>query len=128
MQRLRHLLRFEQRHEALAPPRRFFQRLAVLGVFVGAATGVALGIGVIGYHWLAGLPWIDALVEAALILGGMGPLHPLPNTAAKLFATAYALFSGLFFIAVIGVMLSPILHRIVHRFHGKEAEHGAETP
>lgn len=112
-----HLLRFERRHEPVASTRRFVGRvLLVWGVIVGAS-GMALGLGVAGYHYLGGLSWIDALLEAALLLGGMGPLHPVEGVAAKLFAAFYALFSGLFFIAAVGVMLSPIVHRIVHRLH-----------
>ncbi|GBD06785.1 hypothetical protein HRbin21_00590 [bacterium HR21] len=121
MRRFFHLLRFEHRREALAPPRRFLQRLALLWFLVACATGVVLGIGVCGYHWLAGLSWVDALLEAALLLGGMGPLHPLSSVPGKLFAAAYALFCGLFFIAAVGVMLSPIVHRVMHRLHVEQS-------
>ncbi|MCS6966243.1 MAG: hypothetical protein NZ473_05710 [Candidatus Kapabacteria bacterium] len=122
MQWLRHLLRFEHQHEPLASSQRFWGRLAVFWLLVVGILGCVLVLGVLGYHWLGGLPWVDALLEAALILGGMGPLHPLPTTAAKLFAAFYALFSGLFFIAAIGVMLSPIFHRIAHRLHTQMPE------
>lgn len=117
MMRLRGVIRFERRHEPLAPPLRFLGRMLVYWGIVGIASAVTLGIGVMGYHWLAGLPWVDAILEAALILGGMGPLHSLPNATAKLFAAAYALFSGLFFIAAMGVIATPVLHRILHHLH-----------
>ncbi len=78
---------------------------------------MALGIGVIGYHVFVGLPWIDALLDASMILGGMGPVNPITTTSGKLFASFYALFSGLFFIAAAGVLLAPFLHRLLHRFH-----------
>lgn len=78
---------------------------------------VALFIGIAGYHWIAGLKWIDALLDASMILGGMGPVTPLTTNAAKVFASAYALFSGLVFIAVMGIVLSPIVHRVLHKFH-----------
>ena len=66
---------------------------------------------------MAGLSWIDSLLNASMILGGMGPVDPMTNTGAKIFASAYALFSGLMFIAVMGVVFSPILHRMLHKFH-----------
>ena len=78
---------------------------------------VALFIGVAGYHWTAGLSWIDALLNASMILGGMGPVNLLTTTGGKVFASAYALFSGLMFIAVMGVVFSPLLHRMLHKFH-----------
>jgi hypothetical protein len=77
----------------------------------------ALGLGIAGYHWWAGYRWIDALFNAAMILGGMGQVNPLTNNAAKIFASFYALFSGLVFIAVMGIVFSPIVHRMLHKFH-----------
>ena len=113
---------FERRHEKLAPVGVFAKRL---GVFVGVALcmiGVALGIGVAGYHYLAGLGLVDSLLEASMILGGMGPVNPLQTDAAKIFASLYALFSGLVLIGVMGVILSPIVHRIMHKFHVDEED------
>jgi hypothetical protein len=69
------------------------------------------------HHIFAGLTWIDSLLNASMILGGMGPVNLLTNTSAKVFASAYALFSGLVFIAVMGVVFSPIFHRMLHKFH-----------
>jgi hypothetical protein len=86
-------------------------------IYALAAIGVSLGIGIVGYHYLDGLPWIDALVNASMILGGMGPVDPLKNGASKLFASFYALFSGLVFIALLGFLLAPFFHRLIHRFH-----------
>ena len=80
----------------------------------------ALLIGVAGYHWIDHLDWIDAILESSMILGGMGPVNPLQNDAAKLFASGYALFSGLVLIGVTGVILTPLVHRILHHFHVKE--------
>ena len=79
--------------------------------------GFALAIGIIGYHTLAGFGWVDSLLEASMILGGMGPVNPLTNDASKIFASLYALFSGLMFIGIMGVVLSPIVHRCLHKFH-----------
>jgi len=87
---------------------------------VAAATvlvGAALGIGVLGYHHLGGLPWIDALVNASMILGGMGPVDPIASDAGKLFASFYALFSGLLFIGIASLLIAPFVHRVMHRMH-----------
>ena len=78
---------------------------------------VALGIGVAGYHWIAGLDWVDAVLNASMILGGMGPVDALPSDASKVFASVYALFSGVVFISAMAVILSPALHRALHKFH-----------
>jgi hypothetical protein len=83
---------------------------------------IALAIGTIGYHSLGKLEWVDALLNAAMILGGMGPIDPLPSTPAKLFAAAYALFSGLLFIGILGVVLAPFAHRLMHRMHVDTSE------
>lgn len=77
----------------------------------------ALGLGVAGYHFTEHMPWIDALVNAAMILGGMGPVDSLHTTSGKLFASFYALFSGLVFITTAGILLAPAMHRMMHRFH-----------
>ena len=116
---------FEHKSAELAPFPVFLRRLAVSLALAVGASAVALGVGVLGYHYIGGLTWIDALLDASMILGGMGPVSPLKNDAAKIFASAYALFSGLFFIGIMGVTLSPIMHRMLHRFH-LEDEKSAE--
>jgi len=78
---------------------------------------LALGIGVVGYHYLGELEWLDALLNASMILGGMGPMDPLHKPEAKLFASGYALFSGLAFIGVASLLVAPFAHRLLHRFH-----------
>lgn len=80
----------------------------------GAAT---LGGGMAIYHWTEGLPWPDAFLNAAMLLGGMGPVDRLQTTAGKWLAGSYALFAGLFFIVLAGVMLGPVIHSALHRFH-----------
>jgi hypothetical protein len=72
---------------------------------------------VLGYHHLGGLRWIDALVNASMILGGMGPVDPIASDAGKLFASFYALFSGLLFIGVASLVLAPFVHRVMHKLH-----------
>ncbi len=78
---------------------------------------VSLAVGVCGYHYLDGLPWVDSLLNASMILGGMGPVDPLKTTAGKIFASAYALYSGLALIAVVGLMLTPITPSGDAQFH-----------
>jgi len=108
---------FESRHQALLPRRLFLLRLLVCTSLAAGLMGVSLAIGILGYHALAGLPWIDALLNAAMILGGMGPVDTLHGSGAKLFASGYALYSGMVLIATIGIALGPIVHRMLHRFH-----------
>ena len=115
-------LLFEKRHEQLAPLNVYVRRIiASLAVGLGLIL-VALLIGIFGYHSLAGFGWIDSLLEASMILGGMGPVNQLPNDAAKVFASIYALFSGLILIALMGIILSPVAHRVMHKFHVDEKD------
>jgi hypothetical protein len=117
-----HWLSYERRHDQLAPRSIFLKRLiAALGFAVGLIL-VALMIGVAGYHFIAGFDWVDSLLEASMILGGMGPIKELPSDTAKIFASVYALFSGLIFIGVMGLVLSPVVHRIMHKFHVDEKD------
>ena len=85
---------------------------------------VGLGIGVLGYHVLDGLSWIDSLLNASMILGGMGPVDRLSTALAKWLAGLYALFSGLVFIVVAGRMIGPLLHAVLHHFHIEKTEGG----
>jgi len=85
---------------------------------------LVLLIGIAGYHWIDALPWVDSILEAAMILGGMGPVNPLKTDGAKLFAAAYALFSGVIFIGMMGILLTPVVHRVLHTFHIKESKDG----
>jgi hypothetical protein len=108
---------YERKHQKLAPLSVFARRmLGATGIAVSIILVVLL-IGIAGYHWLAGLDWIDSLLEASMILGGMGPVNPITTTSAKLFASGYALFSGLVFIGLMGILLTPVIHRIMHKFH-----------
>ena len=113
---------FERKHDKLASRPVFLKRVAVSFVIASGLIMVALFIGISGYHWLAELRWIDALLDASMILGGMGPVHELRSDCAKVFASAYALFSGLVFIGVMAIVLSPIVHRMLHRFHADEKD------
>jgi len=111
---------FEKKHEEVLPIGRFAWRMAMFAGLALGLLGVALGIGVLGYHFIAGFSLVDSILNASMILTGMGPVGPLSSTAAKLFASGYAIFSGLVFVTVMGVLLSPLAHRILHRFHVDE--------
>jgi flagellar biosynthesis protein FliR len=103
-------------HQPIATPR--FVRRIVL--HVSSAVGLVAGsllIGMIGYVYFEHFTWIDAFVNASMLLGGMGPVNPLQTDAGKLFAGFYALYAGLVFLAVAGLLLAPFVHRLLHRFH-----------
>lgn len=108
---------FECRREAVVPQRRFYGRLARHALAALGLAAFALWLGMAGYHWLEGLSWLDAFVNAAMILGGMGPVAELHTSAGKLFAGMYALFSGMVFAVVVGIVFAPVVHRALHRFH-----------
>ncbi len=105
------------RHRPL-PSRKEFARHVGRSVIISSLLiAASLGIGVVGYHVTAGLDWVDSLLNASMILTGMGPVSPLQGTGAKLFASGYALFSGVVFIASAGLAVAPVAHRFLHRFH-----------
>ncbi len=106
-----------KRRPALLPPAAFAARLAANAALAAAMVAVSLAIGVVGYHVTADLPWVDALLNASMILTGMGPVDPLSSTTAKLFASAYAIFSGVAFLSIVAVLMAPIVRRFLHRFH-----------
>ena len=118
---------YERRHEPLSSPRVFRQRIARSGVVALAAVLTALFLGVSGYHWIEGLSWVDSILNAAMILGGMGPVSELHTVAGKLFAAAYALFSGLMFIVIAGILFAPVIHRFFHKFHIEQDSKGRKA-
>jgi hypothetical protein len=103
---------FERKHEKLAPLSVFVRRMVNSVAMASLLVLAALSIGVSGYHWIAGFDWVDSLLEASMILGGMGPVNRLTTTGVKIFASAYALFSGLMFIGVMGIVLAPAAAQI----------------
>ena len=114
----RRIFRYESRHEPLAPVPVFRIRLLQSAAVTLSLILFSLALGIAGYHWIGGLPsWVDCLYNASMILGGMGPVDPLHNDAGKVFASLYALYSGIMLLASVGVLLSPVLHRVLHRFH-----------
>lgn len=110
-------MRFEHRHEPPLSRRHFVNRLARHGAWGLLILGGSLGIGMAGYHWIAGFLWIDSLLDASMLLGGMGPVGTLHGDAAKIFASMFALYSGIVFLVLAGLLLGPVFHRVLHRFH-----------
>lgn len=108
---------FEHCRVPFLPRAKFFARLsqsATLGVVIIL---IALGVGMVGYHHFENMSWIDAFANASMILSGMGPLANLQTDSGKLFASLYALFSGLAFLLIVGLMFGPVIHRFLHKFH-----------
>jgi hypothetical protein len=117
------IIRLESMHQPLLARRSFVKRLGIAFASATLLIGVSLLAGMLGYHYLESMPWIDAFANAAMILSGMGPLGPLQTWGGKLFAGFYALYSGLALILATGILLAPVVHRLLHQFHlepGKE--------
>ena len=112
-----HLLRFESRHEPVLSRLAFARRLARNLAASAALIVLSLAGGMAGYHYFEEMSWIDAYVNASMILSGMGPVTTLQSDGGKIFAGSYALYSGLALIFATGLIISPIAHRLLHRFH-----------
>jgi len=108
---------FEKRHERLTSTQTFIFRIIISIILGLLLTFLALFMGMMGYHFFEKMSWLDAFANAAMILSGMGPLTPLQTSAGKLFAGFYAIFSGLAFILIIGIIFAPVIHRLLHTFH-----------
>lgn len=108
---------YEHKTQQLLPMSQFLLRLANSGVVALGIIAFSLIIGIAGYRLLENLSWIDAFLNSAMLLGGMGPLNPPVTYAGKLFAGLYALYCGLVVILVAGIILAPVAHRVLHKFH-----------
>jgi hypothetical protein len=117
---------FESRYQRPIPLGAFSLRFLRYLAFALALLAVSLGAGVLGYRGFEGMSWLDAFLNASMILGGMGPVDVLRTEGGKLFAGFYALFSGIVVLAVAGIMFSPVVHRILHKFHFEEAENSGD--
>ena len=113
---------YEHRSKPLLPIRKFYHRLARNAALGSAVVTGSLLIGMAGYHVFENMGWIDAFVNASMILSGMGPVGELKTSAGKIFAGCYALFSGVAFLTSVGVVFAPIFHRFLHKFHMQLAE------
>ena len=111
------MLSFEHKKQKIAPPGVFYRRILKNILIATIVIIICLIIGIIGYHYSAGLNWLDSLHNAAMILSGMGLVDPVRSDGGKIFSSFYALFSGVVFITNIGIILAPALHRIFHKLH-----------
>jgi hypothetical protein len=108
---------YEHRSQPLLPRRAFLQRVARHALAAGLIIVGSLLAGILGYRLTEDFTWIDAILNAAMILGGMGPVNTLHSTAGKLFAACYALYAGVVFILTTGILGAPFVHRLLHRVH-----------
>ncbi len=108
---------YEHHKQPLAKRSVFAKRLAMNGIIGLLLLLFSLAVGMFGYHFLENLSWIDSLLNASMILGGMGPVTPLQTVAGKLFASFYAIYSGVILLASVGILATPIFHRFLHHFH-----------
>ncbi len=108
---------YEHYKQPLISPREFVFRMLRHGGWAFILIGGSLGFGILGFHYCSHLQWIDALLNSAMLLGGMGPIGEMGATGGKLFASAYAIYAGLVFIAASGILFTPIFHRLMHKFH-----------
>lgn len=111
------LNRFERRNQPMLSRGAFLRRLAQHGGIALILIAVSMLIGTFGFHFFAGQTTIDAFLNSAMLLGGMGPVGDIQSDGGKIFAALFALFAGLVFIALLAVLLAPVLHRMIHRFH-----------
>jgi len=116
------MFRFEKRGDRPIPARDFVIRLLKTFAVILLFVGLSLIAGMAGYHLIEGMSWVDSFLNASMILGGMGPVDPMKTEAGKIFAGAYALYSGLAFLVMAGLLFGPIAHRVLHRFHYEEDE------
>jgi hypothetical protein len=108
---------YEHRSQPLLDRKKFLGRLLKHACVSLGLLLVSLFGGMLGYHLLEGFSWIDALLNASMILGGMGPVNPITTVAGKVFASLYAIFSGVIFLIGAGIIVTPVAHRIIHRLH-----------
>ena len=115
-------LRYERKGQKLVPREVFLRRLGRNAAVALSVIGVSLLVGILGYRALEGMAWVDAFLEAAMLLGGMGPIHAPVTAAGKIFAGVYALYSGILVIGTAGIILAPIFHRVLHSLHVEDED------
>lgn len=119
---------FEHRRDQLLPRRDFYLRLLGSFLLTLLIAGLSLAVGSVGYHVWGELGWLDAFHNASMILTGMGPVNPMTTSAGKLFASCYALYSGIAFLSMIAVITAPIAHRMLHKFHLADEDEEDDAP
>jgi len=113
---------FEHRSAPLLPYDLWIRRLLRFGALGAAIIAIGLGSGTLGYHFFAGLEWLDSVLNAAMILTGMGPVDRIDSVAGKIFAIVYALFSGIVFLGAAAIVMAPWLHRLLHKLHADDVD------
>lgn len=108
---------FERRHHPVLPRTQFYWRLLRTAGIAASVILVSLALGAFGFHFIERLDWVDALLNASMLLSGMGPLDRPTCTPGKLFASFYALFAGVVFLTVAAILFAPVFHRLIHKFH-----------
>ena len=108
---------YESKNQSILSTGAFSVRLVKHTIGAIALLGGSLGIGMLGYRWFEQMPWLDGFLNAAMLLGGMGPVNPPQTEGGKLFAGLYALYAGLVFVAAVALVAAPMLHRFLHRFN-----------
>jgi len=111
---------YEHHDEPLLSRRKFLARFARHGRLAAIVLLFSLAIGTLGFHLLAGQEWLDGFLNSAMLLGGMGPVGEIRFTAGKLFASFYALYAGIVFIGTAGLLMAPVVHRVLHKMHVDE--------
>lgn len=111
---------YEPKAHPLIPRKRFARRVVLHLAIALAVLALSLALGMAGYEYFEHLPWRDAFLNAAMLMGGMGPVNAPKTDGGKLFAGFYALYSGLVFLAAAGLVFAPVLHRLLHRFHWEQ--------
>lgn len=106
----------------ILPPKKFARRVLKYTIFSIQLLVISLGIGIAGYHYIGELNWIDSIYNAAMILTGMGPVNEMTTDAAKLFASIYAIFSGVIFLSTVAIFFAPFAHRLMHLLHIEEID------
>ena len=115
-----HFFSFEHKTAPLLSKKNYYIRLGKYVIFAVLLLGISLLIWVLGYHYLAMLPWVDSLLNASMILGGMGPVDSLQTDNAKVFASLYAIYSGVLLLSVFWFVMAPVIHRVLHKIHLSE--------
>ena len=115
-------MKFEKKHERVLDTKSFLKRQIRYSLVALFVLGISLLIGVCGYKYFAGLGWTDSLLNASMILTGMGPVNQMTDESAKIFASLYAIYSGVAFLSIIALFFAPLAHRILHLFHAEDKE------
>ncbi|HEX3625996.1 MAG TPA: hypothetical protein VGN23_10610 [Verrucomicrobiae bacterium] len=116
---------FEHKNKPLLSRQAFIRRMGRSALLGGGISVATLIVGMCGYHFFEGMPWVDSFANASMILAGMGPLGSMNTQSGKIFAGFYALFCGLVFVTVITILLAPVFHRALHKFHLETSGKGA---